>query len=127
MKDIKHNQISLLFFISKKIKSSSINLHIKVVVFSGSLSQVLQYMGPYNAKEVYAHLDPQREILIIDIQFLWMFRDGVTYLSTSPIFNIVSALEQKGKIMFNPWSSFSKLLKLYVSLEALARVYKYLS
>lgn len=56
-----------------------------------------------------------------------MFRDGVTYLSTSPIFNIVSALEQKGKIMFNPWSSFSKLLKLYVSLEALARVYKYLS
>lgn len=71
MKDIKHNQISLLFFISKKIKSSSINLHIKVVVFSGSLSQVLQYMGPYNAKEVYAHLDPQREILIIDIQFLW--------------------------------------------------------
>lgn len=70
MKDIKHNQISLLFFIFKKIKSSSINLHIKVV-FSGSLSRVLQYMGPYKAKEVYTHLDSQREILIIDIKFLW--------------------------------------------------------
>ena len=52
-----------------------------------------------------------------------MFRDRVTYLSTSPIFNVVSALGQKGKIIFNPWSSFSKLLKLYVSLEDLARVF----
>lgn len=40
MKDVKHNQISLLFFIFKKIKSSSINLHMKVVAFSGSLSRV---------------------------------------------------------------------------------------
>lgn len=40
MKDVKHNQISLLFFIFKKIKSSTINLQIKVVAFSGSLSWV---------------------------------------------------------------------------------------
>lgn len=57
--------------------------------------------------------------------FCGTFRDRVTYLSTSPNFNVVFVLGQKRKIIFNPWFSFSKFLKLYVSLEALDRIYKY--
>lgn len=80
MKEVKHNQISLSFFIFKKIKSSIIILPVKAVVFSGSLSRFLSYMGTHLGKKGRRKHTciPRRRWTLRRFSFCGMLRERVT-------------------------------------------------
>lgn len=135
MKDVKHNQISLLFFFFRKIKRSSIIVHIKVVEFSSSFSRFLQYVSKHHGSEGTGSMlvVSSGNTVSSGVSFCGMFTDGSDFLF---LYNLKHSPKismcclpwgKKGKLRLIPWVSFSKFLKLSVSLEALARVYKYLN